>query len=87
MADSGRWWRILPAQGSDRSFGALRLHVCASSDDNIDDTGTWLRGRVSNSGPIGYESIELPLLHPASQGVAGRHEMIIQIVVSICKDL
>ena len=25
----------------------------------------WLRGWDSNPGPIGYEPIELPLLHPA----------------------
>jgi hypothetical protein len=24
-ADHGRWWRTLPAQGSDRGFGALHL--------------------------------------------------------------
>src|ERR1039457_2955474 len=26
-ADHGRWWRTLPAQGSDRGFGALHLEI------------------------------------------------------------
>jgi transposase len=30
-ADHGRWWRTLPAQGSDRGFGALQLEEVAGS--------------------------------------------------------
>jgi hypothetical protein len=28
-ADHGRWWRTLPAQSSDRGFGALHLRSCS----------------------------------------------------------
>jgi hypothetical protein len=29
-ADHDRWWRSLPAQGSDRDFGALHLRISAT---------------------------------------------------------
>lgn len=48
-----------------RSRGVIHVAVCAGFDDRFDDMDAWLRGRDSNPGPIGYEPIELPLLHPA----------------------
>jgi hypothetical protein len=31
----GRWWRTLPAQGSDRGFGALQAHAGPIADDTL----------------------------------------------------